>query len=303
MYVSPFTNIISTLVTNGFNIGKVDRLPHENTIIHTYKYDKLGAIVNYSILFTNDIIENSLTDTLIAEAEKNRATPLLICDNFSSEKCRSYTSENFFAFFGGIIDAGLILIPNLPDILDKLGHNSLPEGLTGKPDDLHELYVKDCLQFIMESPTRRYGIDRAFESLPDAVVLCKDGFMLLVDSKAYKNGFGFQADDLKRFQSYIEDFKNRYSFFFGNLFSFVVVSGHFTDSESSLATRSIEFYKICGHKLSCLESKELGLITELLRDNATVRGSINWKNIYSELIITTSLVQKEIERIKKDKLH
>lgn len=303
MYASPFTNIISTLVTNGFNIEKVDRLPHENTIIHTYKYDKLGAVVNYSILFTNDTAENSLTDTLIAEAEKHKAKPLLVCDNFSSKKCNSYTTANFFNFFGGIIDAGLILIPSLPDILDKLGHNLLPAGLTGKPDDLHELYVKDCLQFIMESPTRRYGIDRSFESLPDAVVLCKGGFMLLVDSKAYKNGFGFQADDLKRFQSYIEDFKNRYSFFFGNLFSFVIVSGHFTDSEDSLANRSAEFYKMCGYKLSCLSSKELGKMTELLRDSPTLRGSINWKNIYSELVITTSLVQKEIERIKKDKLH
>lgn len=303
MYLSPFTNIISTLVTNGFNIEKVDRLPHENTIIHTNKYDKLGAKINYSILFTNDAVENSLTDTLIAEAEKHNAKPLLICDNFSSMNCSSYTNENFFNFFGGIIDAGLILIPDLPGILDKLGHNILPAGLSGKPDNLHELYVKDCLQFIMESPTRRYGIDRSFESLPDAIVLCKDGFMLLVDSKAYKNGFGFQADDLKRFKSYIEDFRARYSFFFGNLFSFVVVSGHFTDSEESLANRSSEFYKMCGYKLSCLSSKELGLITGLLRDNSTIRGSVNWKNIYSDLIINTSLVQKEINRITKDKLH
>ncbi len=61
-----FTNIISTLVTNGFNIEKVDRLPHKNNIIHAYKYDKLGAKVNYSLLFTNDRNENSIIDTLIA---------------------------------------------------------------------------------------------------------------------------------------------------------------------------------------------------------------------------------------------
>lgn len=303
MLPSPFINIISTLITHGFNIDKVDRIPHGNTIIHTYKYDKLGAKVNYSILFTNDKLENSLTDSLIAEAEKYNAKPLLICDNFTSAKCSSYTNETFFNFFGGVINAGLILIPGLPDILDKLGHNTLPDGLTGKPDDLHELFVKECLQFIMESPTRRYGIDRSFESLPDAVVLCNEGFMLLVDSKAYKNGYGFQADDLKRFKGYIEDFKARYSFFFGNLFSFVVVSGHFTDSADSIANRSNEFYKMCGCKLSCISSKELGLMSEMLKNNPTERGSINWKNIYSELIIDTSHIQKEIDRIKKDKLH
>ena len=75
MLNSPFANIISTLVTNGFNVEKVDRLPHENTIIHTYKYDKLGAKVNYSILFTGDKVQNSLTDTLVAEAEKHKAKP------------------------------------------------------------------------------------------------------------------------------------------------------------------------------------------------------------------------------------
>src|SRR5262249_52968181 len=157
--------------------------------------------------------------------------------------CNTYTRDEFFGFFGGIINTGLILIPNLPQILDQLGHNKLPNGLTGDPDDLQELYVKECLQFIMESPTRRYGIDRCFESLPDGVVLSKEGFMLLFDSKSYSKGFSFEADDIKRFKSYVEDFRHRYSGLFGNILSFVVVTGEFKDSAGAIAGRSNELYR------------------------------------------------------------
>jgi hypothetical protein len=204
--------------------------------------------------------------------------------------------------FGGIINTGLVLIPRLSDILDSLGHNSVPSELSGKADDLHEMYVKECLQFVMESPTRRYGMDRSFESLPDAAVLCKDGFMLLVDSKAYSNGYSFSADDLKRYKSYVEDFRMRYSQFLGPVFSFVVVSGHFIDSNDSIQNRSDEFYKICQCKISCIESKEVGIITEFLRKSPAIRSAINWKNIFSELIISNKTIETEISRIKKDSI-
>jgi hypothetical protein len=303
MPASKLKDIVATLLTNGFNITKIDRLPHENNIIHIYKYDKLGATVNYSILFSNDSDENSIIDILIAEAENHTAKALIVSDHFTSTRCQTYTHKAFFNFFGGIINTGLILIPNLSQILNDLGHNILPPGTTGKPDDLHEFYVKECFQFILESPTRRYGIDRSFESVPDIVVLSNNGFMLLIDSKAYSNGFPFDADSIKRFKSYVEDFRLRYSSIFGMVLSFVVVSGSFPDSENSLSNRSDELYQTCGCKLSCITSKQLGLITELLKTNPETRGSINWRNIFTKLIIDSTLINKEILRINKDKIH
>lgn len=293
---------IATLVANGFNIHKVDRLPHSNNIVYTYKYDKLGARINYSILFTDDRRENSVVDTLLTVSEEFKSTPLVVNDHFKSAKCRTYKNAEFFGFFGGIVNTGLILIPNLPEILNELGHNRLPGGLTGEPDDLHELYVKECLQFVMESPTRRYGIDRSFEELPDIAVLGKEKFMLLLDSKAYGGGFKFKADDLKRFASYVEDFRYRYSPFFGNILSFVIVSGGFADSEKSLKGRSDKFYEMCYCKFSYIESKTLGKITELVRANPQYKNSIGWKHIFSNLIIETKHVEQEISRLAKDKL-
>lgn len=295
-------NLLTTFITNGFNIDKVDRLAHENLMLHIYKYDRLGAKVKYSILFTEDDSENSITDTLLSQSKNYESTPLIVSDYFESGKCKSYDSITFFNFFGGIINSGLVLIPKLSEILDSLGHNSLPSELSGKADDLHEMYVKECLQFVMESPTRRYGMDRTFESLPDTAVLCKDGFMLLVDSKAYSNGYSFSADDLKRYKSYVDDFTKRYSQFLGPIFSFVLVSGYFTDSNDSIQSRSDEFYKMCQCKISCIQSKELGIITEFLSKSPALRSAINWKNIFSELIISNKTFQKEINRIKKDNI-
>lgn len=293
---------ITTLVTNGFNIQKVDRFAHSNSIVYTYKYDKLGARVNYSILFTEDREEKSVVDTLLSVSEQFKSTPLIVGDNYKSVRCDTHTKAKFFDFFGGLVNTGLVLIPSLPEILNELGHNRLPNGLCGEAKDLHELYVKECLQFAMESPTRRYGIDRSYEKVPDIAVLGKERFILLLDSKAYGDGFKFKADDLKRFASYVEDFRNRYSAFFGNVLSFVVVSGHFKDSEKSIRNRSDEFYEMCNCRISCIESKTLGTITELVKEQSRFRSSINWKHIFSKLIIETKHVEQEIARLTKDKL-
>jgi hypothetical protein len=295
-------NILATLISNGFNIHKVDRLPHGNQLINTYKYDRLGAQVKYTLLFTEDEMESTITNSLRTSSLAYNSTPIIVSDKFSSP-IKTYTYKDFYSFFGGIVNTGLILISELPDILNMLGHNKLPLGLAGSPDSLHEIYVKECLQFILESPTRRYGIDRSFESLPDAVVLSNNGFMLLIDSKAYANGFDFQADDLKRFKSYVEDFRMRYSAFFGNILSFVVVSGNFNNSVESLAGRSDEFYQMCGCKLACLTSEELGNIVTILKEVPDKRKSINWRNIFSSLIIDKKFVKRELNRIDKDNLH
>jgi nucleoside diphosphate kinase len=298
-----FGNIISTLITSGFHISKVERVSGNNQIINAYKFDRLGAQIRYSLLFS----ELSETDTLIKYlqkiAKRYNSLPIIISDKIKTTECQSYTNDEFYKTLGGYVNTGIILIPNLSVILNDLGHNNLPLGLTGEPDDLHEIYIAECLQFIMSSPTKRYGIDRLFESLPDGVVLGKDKYMILLDSKAYSKGFDFSSDDIKRFASYISDFSQRYSSFFGSIFSFVVVSGEFNDSINSIENRSEELYKLSNCRISCIESKILGEIVELIKSRPEIRLSINWKNIFTETMVETKHVLKEIKRIEKDKIH
>jgi len=297
------SNIVSTLITNGFLVDQSERFPNGNIIFNILKLDKLGATVKYSILFTKDKNESQLTNSLLTLSKAFVATPLIVSDNFTSASCKSYNFQKFYDFFGGIVNTGLILIPNLPDILEELGMNKVPPVLQGDAFDLHEIYVKECLQFILQSPTRRYGKERLFESIPDGIIVCKNAMMILYDSKAYSNGFDFKADDIKRFASYVEEFNHRYSHFLGKVFTFIVVSGKFNSTVKAIANRSKELYQKCNCKLSCITSRELGSIVQLLQKEPDFCTSILWKNIFSELIIDTILIQKEIMRVKKDNLN
>ncbi len=297
-----FGDIISTLVTNSFHIFKVERVPGKNFIINAYKFDNLGAKIRYSILFTDLSESTTIIKFLSKIAKQFDSSPIIVGDNIKTEECKCYTNAEFFKTLGGFVSLGLILIPNLKDILNELGHNKLPLGLVGEPDDLHEIYIAECMQFIMSSPTRRYGIERLFESLPDGIILGKDRYMVLLDSKAYSKGFEFSADDIKRFSSYVTDFNERYSQFFGSIFTFIVVSGGFNDSLDSIQNRSDELYKLSNCKLTCIESKELGKIVELLKTKPKIRNSINWKNIFTEVIVKIENIESEIKRIEKDKI-
>lgn len=296
-------DVVSTLITNGFHIDQMERFPKGNIIFNTLKLDKLGAVVKYSILFTKDKNETALTDSVITFSKLFTSKPLIVSDNFVSNNCTTHTFKKFYDFFGGIVNTGLILVPNLPDILEELGLNKLPTALQGDAFDLHELYVKECFQFILQSPTRRFGKDRLFESIPDGVVICKNGMMILFDSKAYSNGFNLTADDIKRFASYVEEFNRRYSAVLGKVFTFTVVTGKLNATIKAIANRSKELYKACNCNLSCITSRELGNIVQLLLKEPNIRTSILWKNIFAELIIDATGIQKEITKIKKDNLN
>lgn len=303
--MSKFKNIdlFTTLLTNGFQIDKTDRFANSNIILNIRKFDKLGAEVKYSILFTDNKEELGITSSLITVANDYNAKPIIVCDNFKSTKCISFTFKEFFSFFGGLINTGLLLIPDLPNILESLGKNLLPKGLEGDPDTLHEIYVKESLQFILQSPTRSYGQDRLFESLPDGLVICKNKMQILYDSKAYSKGFDFSADDIKRFASYVIDFNDRYSRTIGEVFTFTVITGRFKANPKTIQKRSDYLYSLCSCKLSCIESRELGDIVQQLQIEPEVRSSIDWKHIFSALMINKALVNKEISRIKKDNIY
>lgn len=303
MKIIKFGDIISTLITNSFHISKVERVLDGNFIINVYKFDNLGAEIRYSILFSNFSEFSTILKYLNKIAKQYDSSPIIVSDNIQTDECKCYTNADFYQILGGFVSIGLILIPNLCDILDVLGHNKLPVGLSGDPDDLHEIYIAECIQFIMSSPTRRYGKDRLFESLPDGLILGKDRYMVLLESKAYSKGFEFSADDIKRFSSYISDFNYRYAQFFGLIFTFIVVSGQFNDSIDSIHKRSEELYKLSNCRLTCIESRDLGKIVDLLKTKPQIRNSINWKNIFTEVIVKDQHIQKEIRRIEKDKIY
>lgn len=208
----------------------------------------------------------------------------------------------FFESIGAWMNTGLILIDGLPKLINELGHNKCPSGLTGSPSDLLEIYTKEALQYLLESPAKRYGQDRSFESLPDGLVLGKSRLNILFDAKAYSGGYSISADDIKRFASYVQEFNDRYSSFVGRVYSFTIVTGTFLDSPESLQNRRDELYQLCQTQLSCITAQTLGNLVQLARAHSSFISSVKWINIFSQNIITEKMLEDEFTRIKKDNI-
>ena len=293
---------MTTLIVNGFNLSSVNRIADGHAIINCSKYDKFGAKVNYSFLFSTRQTNKHLIDSLITTSSALESTPILVSDNLSSEKCISYSTATFYDTIGGYVNTGLVLIPQIAEILEELGFNRLPDGLVGKPDDLLEIYAKESLQFLLSSPARRFGKDRLFESLPDGVVLGKGQIIIQYDSKAYSEGFSFSSDDIERFAKYVNEFNIKYKDVVGGVYAFLIISGKFNDSEESIQKRSDSLYQKCHTKLTCVTCRELGEMVKLSVQSQEERHVINWKAIFVNLMLTKKLIEKEILKVRKDKI-
>ncbi len=294
-------NIITTFVINDFHLVNNNR-PVKNCLnVIALKYDKLGAQILYSFLFIKGDLIDSVKKSHLQNSKTNSLTPIIVSETKITDDCINYTYEEFSEKIGGLVNTGLILLDNISEIIYQLGHHELPIGLDGTPDELLEIYVKEILQFLLTSPAKRYGSDRRFESLPDGIVLGKD-LIIQFDSKSYSSGFGFSLDDIERFSKYVNDFNRRYSGILNRVFSFVVVTGKFNDSEESIENRKKTFYQKCQTSLSCIDCNNLSSILNLVKRNLKCRESIDWKEIFSNTIITKELLEKEIKRISKDNI-
>lgn len=286
---------VRTLLLNGYTIDSVQRSDAAQ-IFEVHRVDELGARVSYVFLVASEPSEGVVTP-FVKRADELRATPIGIGD-FSTPLLQVLSFQDFYRILGGSIDEVVVYDDELPMRLDDLGHNRVPSGLSGKADDLLEDFTKQCLQFVTGRRSRRYGRERLFEPVPDGIVF--EDLAVLVDSKAYSAGFKIEADDIKRFASYVGDFNNRYRNELGAIHSFVVVTGHFEQDIATLERRRIELYAECQTQLTCLKASDLGEMVKQIRAAPNYRKAIAWKLLFSTLVLTPDLLCQQIERIRKD---
>lgn len=292
--------LLRTLLFNGYHLVNIKRIPNA-AILNIYRIDFLGAQINYSLLYCEQTPSKAIKSIFSKDAKFNKSHPLFLGD-FKIEGSESILLDVFLNKLGGAVNTGILLQENLSKILDELGKNRLPNGLKGEPDDLLEEYTKETLQFLLNSPARRFGQDRLFESLPDGIVIDQNKLIIQYDSKAYAKGYSVSSDDINRYASYVSNFNIKYGDFFGKIHSFLVVTGRFEQSESSLQKKSSALYAKCNTNIVYLEAKEMGEIVVFLRNNLRARSLVNWKNIFSQLIITKSLISSDLKKSSKDNL-
>lgn len=283
------------LFVNKYDIRYVKR-PHRDILeLHGNKQDEFGKQLDYEFFF----FSNEFSDAQVVRYRKIGSRQVFV--GLAAQKSIDFTFDEFYDKLLTTIDPGIYLNKKLADILDNLGHNKVPQGLEGKADDLLEEYVKDCLQFILSGKGRRYGKDRSFESLPDGVIL-GNGLTLLFDGKAYKDGYAPTADDLKRFSSYVAGFNDKYKAFVPQVYSFIVVSGHFAVGEDALSDRSDEFYELCNTKLCFVAAKTLARLVELCLENASAKEAVNWKKVFAKPLTKEKILLEQFNLIKKDRI-
>ena len=292
---SDLATVVRTLVLTGFEMRDVRRTDH-NCIIRASRYDPFGAQIHYALLIDDTPTRDTLEPFLNA-ARASEAVPVGI-GPWKHDTIPVVTLADFYRHLGGAVTEDIVYREDLRDVLHALGHNRLPDGETGEPQDLLEEYVKQCVQFLTGQRSLRYGQDRLFESVPDGIAL--GDAVLLLDSKAYSDGYDISADDVKRFTKYVTDFNTRYEQQIGPIFSFCVVTGTFKRGAASLENRREELYAACRTQLSCMTALTLGEMVELTLGSVPARRSVDWRRLFARLEIKSAALEAEFARVKKD---
>lgn len=296
------TELTRTLLLYRYGVDTVKRVSPECALLGVHRSDDFGGRTNYLLLLSTGLPTESTLSLMEKTARARQARPVVLSEESPGGGFTWYRPADFYQILGGPATTGLVLLPDLPDILEALGRNQVPVGLSGNADDLYEDYVKQCLQFLLNSPAWRYGQDRLFEKVPDGLIFGRDNFLLQFDAKAYGKGFTVGADDVRRFATYVNDFNSKYGAAFGRVHSFLVVSTEFTQGEAALVAKSKEMYAACQTRLSFLRSRELGLIVWLMRDNVSLRNSVNWRLVFSDDVISKAAVESQLRAARKDGL-
>lgn len=286
--------LFENFFVNKFDLKYSKRIATNILHVKALRKDEFGRVMEYNFFF---LAENISAEQKTGIRSQGFANTILISK--SDQGDIDFTEAYFFDKLGTVVDPGVYLNPDLSNILSTLAHNQLPNGMTGSPADLLETYSKECLQFLLGGKGRRYGKERSFESLPDGAILGRSA-TILFDAKAYKDGFNPSADDLKRFQSYINDFNKKYEQFAGKIYSFIVVSGHFVVGKDALLDRSRELYEMCQTTLVFISSEELSRFIKIALENTKLIDAFNWKRIFSNPVPNAKILSDQIEKIKKD---
>jgi hypothetical protein len=265
----------------------------------------LGAEARTALLFS-ETVSLGLRRRLTGEAQQHGAAALLVftrgAPSTTATSIREMPLSEFYNILGGEVRTDRILVPNLSNIMEELGHNRLPPSFSGKPDDLLEIYCEECLEFLLECPVRRYGQERRFEPLPDGLALGRNRFNLYFDAKAYGSEFHPTADDIRRFASYVKDFNLRYSSYVGPISLFLVISGSFSTDKNAITDKVSEFQAECATPMSFISASELAHLVSECAASTQSRGAINWRRVFASQMFDPKRFRHELSRIRKDSI-
>lgn len=288
---------VRTLTAGGFILKRAERKPGYS-LLYFSRFDEFGSIQEYCFVVTSNHISVKQIKGATIAAKHHNAKLVIIGRGDGKPRVEW---DRFINLFGGPVVNTSPLDPIFSKQLVKLSHNELPTDIKGKPDDLFELFTHTALEFIFGGRVVRYGQVRRYEPIPDGLIIPDLNFSALYDTKASVDGYKLTIGGMRQFKSYVTDFQSRYSSHI-QINSFIVISSDFKNTKTTLEKRSKELQAETRVPMSFLDIESFKKILKLLIEYPLMRRSINWSRVFSEVIVQTKIVKKEIERIKKDEI-
>jgi hypothetical protein len=292
--------VVRTLMGAGFTLINTVRKP-SYLAFTVRRFDEFAVENRYLIVYPEGLaLTDSDADALVKVGRFERAAVVLLGEVERERRdIATLRIGKFLARLGGPVTALLPLDSAYPEHLQILGHNTLPDGLTGEADDRFEEYVHAGLQFLLHERVIRYGQERLFEIVPDGFVFGRSAPLMLYDAKAATNGYDVSRQSLRQFADYVRRFHAQYEQYTGRLHCFILVSGHF-NSDETLQERSNQLYAECNVPLCFLTACEMAEIVKLMADRPSFRQAIDWRAIFANHLVLASAVGEQLAARLRD---
>lgn len=279
-----------TLVAAGYSIVGVHRQP-----IHIeFKCDRpsrLGPIVKFLIAITEEPEFTSDQVGEITHAAENQGRAPVFVGSLGAPGQLSWAE--FLDVMGGAVPPWRVLSADFGQRLVTASRNELPAGFSGEAWRLFEVLAADAFEFCLGQRVRRMGGKRRGMTVSDIVVVLPDFDVIVVDAKASASGFDAGWDSLRPLAEYVQRQKVRQASG-GEVIAALVLSSQFQQDDTRLSGVARQFIGETRTPLCFMKADTLAYLVNQLLKQSDTRATIRWKAVFSEGLITQTILQKEI---------
>src|SRR5688572_17090530 len=138
---------IRTLTLGGFLLEGADRNPGFTSLFAS-RLDEFDVLHQYCFaLFEREPVSEQIELAKIS-ANRKKSGLVIVAPSLYLADVPCIEWDRFVNLFGGPVFSYSPLDPEFSSQLSQLGHNKLPTGLEGRPDDLFEIFTRNALEFV-----------------------------------------------------------------------------------------------------------------------------------------------------------
>ena len=292
---SPQTQVaIRTLIVAGYSIEGGDRRPQHIEIL-CKRTDILGASIPYLIAVTDvDEFSESEINRILRSALNQSRIPVIVTPELGEG---TISWEDFTELLGGAVPSWQALSSEYDQALITAAKNQLPAGVSERKAWLiFEDLVASGLEFIFGRRVIRLGGRLSGRRVSDMLAQIPKGPILVVDTKAYANGFDVTWPELRPLVEYVKVQHDRQHGHV-DLLGALISSSDFKQDDARLSELCLEFRAETGVPLSFIDADVLAATINLFREKPEVRNGIRWNQVFKGGRIRLGIIKKEMQAV------